>query len=124
MGLTNIGKACLAHLLIGSATYADFSDAWLGVGDGTTAFVATQTDLAGTNKKRINVDSAPTLSNSDTTVTFVATFAVGDANWAWQEDGIFNALTAGQMLTRNVAYTITKTSAVSVVFTKTLTIST
>jgi hypothetical protein len=129
MTLTSIGKSVIAHAITGDIgtgkTYKAFdtADACLGVGDGTTAFAASQTNLQGTNKLRKNVDTAPAFSNSDTTVTFVATFTTAEANYAWQEDGIFNALTAGEMLTRNVAYLITKTSSVSVVFTKTLTIT-
>ena len=127
MTLTNVGKAVMAHAITGDIgtgkTYNafDVTHAYLGVGDGTTAFAATQTNLQGTNKLRKVVDEAPTFST--VTINFVATFTTAEANYAWQEDGIFNAVTAGEMLTRNVAYLITKTSSVSVVFTKTLTIS-
>jgi len=127
MTLTNVGKAVIAHAITGDIgtgkTYNafDVTHAYLGVGDGTTAFSATQTNLQGTNKLRKVVDEAPTFSTA--TINFVATFTTAEANYAWQEDGIFNAVTAGEMLTRNVAYLITKTSSVSVVFTKTLTIS-
>jgi len=127
MTLTNVGKEVIAHAITGDIgtgkTYNafDVTHAYLGVGDGTTAFSATQTNLQGTNKLRKVVDEAPTFSTA--TINFVATFTTAEANYAWQEDGIFNAVTAGEMLTRNVAYLITKTSSVSVVFTKTLTIS-
>jgi len=127
MTLTNVGKAVIAHAITGDIgtgkTYNafDVTHAYLGVGDGTTAFSATQTNLQGTNKLRKVVDEAPTFST--VTINFVATFTTAEANYAWQEDGIFNAVTAGEMLTRNVAYLITKTSSVSVVFTKTLTIA-
>jgi len=125
--LTNVGKEVIAHAITGDIgtgkTYNafDVTHAYLGVGDGTTAFSATQTNLQGTNKLRKVVDEAPTFSTA--TINFVATFTTAEANYAWQEDGIFNAVTAGEMLTRNVAYLITKTSSVSVVFTKTLTIA-
>ena len=127
MTLTNVGKEVIAHAITGDIgsgkTYNafDVTHAFLGVGDGVTAFSATQTNLQGTNKLRKVVDEAPTFST--VTINFVATFTTAEANYAWQEDGIFNAVTAGEMLTRNVAYLITKTSSVSVVFTKTLTIS-
>ena len=128
MTLTNVGKAVIAHAITGDIgtgkTYNafDVTHAYLGVGDGTTAFSATQTNLqAATNKLRKLVDAAPTFSTA--TINFVATFTTAEANYAWQEDGIFNAVTAGEMLTRNLQYLIVKTSAVSVVFTKTLTIS-
>ena len=129
MTLTNVGKEVIAHAITGDIgsgkTYDafDVDNACLGVGDGTTAFSATQTNLQGTNKLRKNVDAAPTFSTA--TINFVATFTTAEANYAWQEDGIFNAVTnaTGEMLTRNVAYLITKTSSVSVVFTKTLTVA-
>lgn len=127
MTLTNTGKAAIAFAIAGDTTYDPFdvTNACLGVGDGTAVFAATQVNLQGTNKLRKNVDTAPTFSNSNTTITFVATFTTAEANYAWQEDGIFNAVAdaAGEMLTRNVAYLITKTSSVSVVFTKTLTVA-
>jgi len=127
MTLTNVGKEVIAHAITGDIgsgkTYNafDVTHAFLGVGDGTTVFSATQTNLQGTNKLRKLVDAAPTFTTA--TINFAATFTTAEANYAWQEDGIFNAVTAGEMLTRNVAYLITKTSSVSVVFTKTLTIS-
>jgi len=128
MTLTNVGKEVIAHAITGdigtSKTYNafDVTHAYLGVGDSTAVFSATQTNLqAATNKLRKLVDAAPTFSTA--TINFVATFTTAEANYAWQEDGIFNAVTAGEMLTRNVQYLIVKTSAVSVVFTKTLTIS-
>jgi len=127
MTLTNVGKEVIAHAITGDIgsgkTYNafDVTHAFLGVGDGVTAFSATQTNLQGTNKLRKLVDAAPTFSTA--TINFVATFTTAEANYAWQEDGIFNAVTAGEMLTRNLQYLIVKTSAVSVVFTKTLTIS-
>ena len=127
MTLTNVGKEVIAHAITGDIgtgkTYNafDVTHAYLGVGDGTTAFSATQTNLQGTNKLRKLVDAAPTFTTA--TINFVATFTTAEANYAWQEDGIFNAVTTGEMLTRNVAYLITKTSSVSVVFTKTLTIT-
>ena len=131
MTLTSVGKAMIAHTLTGDVTtYLPLStaNACLGVGDGTAVFAASQTNLqaAGANHLRKNVNTAPTFSGTDlATITFVAEFTTAEANFAWQEDGIFNNVTnaAGQMLTRNVGYLITKTSSVSVIFTKTLTIS-
>jgi hypothetical protein len=123
MSLTQTGWACIASALIADASYNafDFTHAYLGVGDSSNAFVNSQTDLQGTSKKRVGMDSNYP-SRASNVITFRSTFATGDANWQWNEDGIFNASTAGQMLTRAVETLITKTSAVSVVFTKTLTI--
>jgi hypothetical protein len=148
MGLTALGMAAIAHALTGDIGTApaytvpfNAANTYLGVGDGTAAFVSTQYDLAaektagdttGGNSQRVLVSTAPTFSNSDTTITFTATFGTSQANWStgWQEFGIFNGPTptsgngAGMMLTRDVGYIITKTSAGSVVLTVTLTIST
>jgi hypothetical protein len=44
-------------------------------------------------------------------LTFVASYATGDANIAWEEIGIFNASTGGTMLARKVESLGTKTSA-------------
>ena len=125
MSLTAAGWTAIASLLIGDAVKTAFNNAnaYLGVGDTATAFNSAQTDLAASsNKKRIGMDSTYPLRTANV-ITFRSTFATGDANWAWAENGIFNAgPTGGDMLTRAVETLITKTSAVSVVFTKTLTI--
>lgn len=105
------------------------TNAAIGVGDSTTAEAATQTALqASVNKHYEVVDSAPshtdsTSSTAALTVTFVATFETGDANFAWNEWGVFNATTPGRMLNRKVVALGTKTSADSWVFTVTITIS-
>ena len=44
-------------------------------------------------------------------MTWRATFGTSDANWAWQEWGVFNAAAAGTMLNRKVTSLGTKTSA-------------
>jgi hypothetical protein len=124
MSLTQTGWACIASALINDAAYNPFNNAnaYLGVGDSSNAFVNTQTDLqSGSNKTRVGMNPTyPTRSSN--VITFQATFGTSQANYQWNEDGIFNASTGGQMLTRAVETLITKTSAVSVVFTKTLTI--
>jgi hypothetical protein len=124
MSLTQAGWSAIASLLVGDGSVTAFNNgnAYLGVGDSSNAFVNTQTDLqASTNKARKAMNTSYP-SRSSNVITFQSTFATGDANYAWNEDGIFNASTAGTMLTRAVETLITKTSAVSVVFTKTLTI--
>lgn len=112
MALTNAGRDFIAKAVINnsSPTFFDASNAYLGVGDSNTAYAASQTDLqAATNKARELVDSAPGLASN--VVTFVATFETGDANFAWEEFGIFNASSSGTMLSRKVQSLGTKTSA-------------
>lgn len=128
MSLTQTGWEHIASLLIGDGVKTAYNNnsAYLGVGDGTDAFVNTQQDLTGTNKKRMPMDDSPVSYPTRTAnvITFRATFGTGDANFTWNEDGIFNHATnvTDCMLTRAKETLITKTSAVSVVFTKTLTI--
>lgn len=104
MGLTNVAKNALATA---AATGTLPVTAWgaasyFGVGDATTAYAAAQTDLqAATNKFRRLMDIAPTDSGAGV-LTYRATFLATEANFTWNEWGIFNALSGGQMLTRNM----------------------
>ncbi len=105
--LTIGGASALWERLIGtSVTAFDTSNAYLGVGDSTTAAAQSQTDLqAATNKTRKTATASHTDSTSNTaalTITFVATFGTADANHRWREWGTFNASTAGRMLNRKV----------------------
>lgn len=56
-------------------------------------------------------------------MTFRSTFATTDANFAWQEWGIFNASTAGTMMNRKVESLGTKTSAQTWQLTLTITLA-
>lgn len=119
-GLTDIGNGLITS---GLATPYSNANAHIGVGDSTTAAAVAQTDLqAAVNKFRKAMDATyPTVSNG--VYTFRSTFATGDANFAWQEWGVFNASTAGRMLNRAVTSLGTKTSAQSWQFTVTITIA-
>lgn len=111
-------------------TYFNNANAYIGVGDSTTAAADTQTDLqAATNKLR-RVQDATYPLHTDTTgtagsksITYRSTFATGDANWAWQEWGLFNAASAGRMLNRKVESLGTKTSSATWVITITLSLA-
>src|SRR5687768_14102616 len=101
MALLNSGRDFLAGALTGAGTFFNSSNAHLGVGDSTTAYAASQTDLqAATNKHREIVDGAPGVSAN--VVTFIATFEAGDANYAWQEFITANASSAGTAFNRVV----------------------
>lgn len=123
MALTNAGRDHIATTLIGEAVTAfNNANAHLGVGNGTTAFAASQTDLQGASKTRKAMDATyPTRATN--VLTLRATFATGDANHAWDEWGVFNAAAAGTMATRKVEALGTKTSAQSWQFTATLTVT-
>jgi len=123
--LLNEGIQLLEDLLIvaGGTGYNNAS-AYLGVGDSTTAAVATQTALqAATNKKFVAMDAAYP-SRTDQTITWRATFASADANFAWQEFTLVNAADdTGTNLNRKVSDQGTKVSGETYVLSLTLVIS-
>ena len=109
--LTNAGRNIIAAMIVGETT-TDFTtaNARIGVGDSTTVFAATQTDLvAATNKLRKGMNSTYP-SRATNVLTFQATFLEAEANFAWQEWATFNAGTAGDMLQRKVEALGTKPS--------------
>lgn len=114
----------VASTVSAAGTPFNNANSYIGVGDSTTAYAAGQTDLqAATNKMRKAMDATyPQLATN--VITFRSTFATTDANWAWQEWGVFNAAAAGTMLNRKVESLGTKTSAQTWQFTVTLTVTT
>lgn len=113
--ITTVGAQKAADGLTGlnSLTLFNNANAYIGVGDSSTAFSASQTDLqAASNKTRQGMDSTYP-SGSAGVITFSATFATGSANYAWNEWGVFNAASSGSMLSRKVESLGTKTSAQS-----------
>lgn len=91
--LVNAGIGRLEDLLIGVASIAAYTNATarLGTGNGTTAAAATDTDLsasAGASNRWFQAMDATFPSRSAQTLTFKATFASGDGNYAWNEWGI------------------------------------
>ena len=101
MPLTNAGAVGFANALIAN-TFPTNSSGQIGVGDSSTVFAATQTDLqASSNKLRNDFDSGyPT--NTSGTLTFRSTFTTGQANFTWNEWGIFDKISAGRMYSRKV----------------------
>lgn len=125
MPLTNAGRNHLAAAIIndGPPTPFDASNAYLGVGDSATAYGASQTDLqAASNKLRKGME-ATYPSRATNVLSFRSLFGTGDANWHWQEWGVFNAAAAGTMLSRKVEDLGTKTSAQSWLLTVDITVS-
>jgi hypothetical protein len=123
MPLTTGARDHIASAIIGAAVTAfNAANAYLGVGDGVTAFATSQTDLVGASKARKAMDATyPTAASG--VITARSTFATTDANFAWNEVGFFNASTAGTMLVRWVQALGTKTSAMSSQLTATITLS-
>lgn len=141
--LTRLGLARIGNLLIGATGAAsqalNATHARIGVGNSSTAAATTDTDLAAAagsgNRQFKLVDSITqgTGANSGVT-TVVATFATGQANFAWAEWGIDGGTADGTTVTsetastpglinRKVASLLTKTSSVVAVFTVTITIA-
>lgn len=125
MPLTNAGRDFIATAIIndGPPTFFDAANAYLGAGDSSTAYAAAQTDLqAASNKLRKGME-ATYPQRSANALTFQSLFGTGDANFAWNEWGLFNASSAGTMMSRKVESLGTKTSAQSWLFTATITVS-
>ena len=118
MPLTNAGAVGFAAAFVVAVTTP-----YLAVGDSTTAFAATQTDLqASTNKLRKAMDASyPTRSSG--TLTFRSTFNTSEANFAWNEWGVFDAAASGTMYGRKVESLGTKTSAQTWQLTATITVA-
>lgn len=107
MSLTTAGLNFLAGITAGSGTHFSYANARLGVGNGNTAFAASQTDLQGSSKFRKVVDSGyPIIAPPK--LTYKATFNQNEANFPWNEWGLFNAATGGVMLNRVVESNGTK----------------
>jgi hypothetical protein len=137
------GASVLWECLIGNGTgtaaqtltYFNNANAAIGVGDSSTAEAATQTNLqAGTNGYRQVMDSTYPLhtdgtSSPSATITFKVTVGTSNANFSWNEWGIFNDVGTGspptghRMLNRKVSSLGTKTSAASWAFTVTVTLA-
>lgn len=109
--LVNGGLQLMIDLLIGAGgTVYSNANAYLGVGDSSTAEGASQTDLQATTNKVRKAMSASYPARSGQTVTFRAAFGSSEANHAWNEFAVFNASTAGTMLNRKVSSQGTKAS--------------
>jgi hypothetical protein len=110
--LTTAGATFLAAATINDSPtfFSSGVNAYLGVGDSSTAFSVGQTDLqAASNKTR----KVATVTRGGLALTFTASFGTSDANYEWVETGIFNASSGSTMLSRKVESPTlgTKTSA-------------
>lgn len=124
MPLTNAYRDFVAGLSAGAGgTAFNNANSYIGVGDSTTAFAAAQTDLqAATNKFRKAMDATyPQVAAN--VLTYRSTFGTSEANFAWQEWGVFNASSAGTMMNRKVESLGTKTSSQTWQLTVTITLA-
>lgn len=118
---TDTAGQVLTHLAAAAA---------IGAGNGAVAAAATQTNLQGASKLRKGMDATYPAHVDGTTVdaktiTFRSTFSTSEANFDWQEVGVFNSATdaVGRMLNRLVQDIGVKSSAVSRVVTVTIEIN-
>jgi len=122
MALTNLGLIEHLKAIIGEVgfTALNSTNAYLGVGDSSTAFSAAHTDLQGSNKTRKGMESGYPQRSSNQLV-FRGLFGTSDANYAWAEHGVFNAPTGGTMISRKVESLGTKANTQSWLLTVTVT---
>lgn len=129
-GASNLWQCLIGNGGASNLVYFNTSNSYIGVGDSSTAAAATQTDLvAATNKLRKAMTSGtyPTHTDAVTSgaasIVFQSTFGTSDANYAWQEWGIFNGSSGVRMLNRKVESLGTKASGSTWVLTITLTLA-
>ena len=92
----------------------------MGLGSGSTAAAAGDTDLGTLLGSREALDSTTVSTN---TIEYVASFEAGDATGAVTEAGIFNAASAGTMLCRVVFSAINKAADDTMTVTWTITLT-
>ena len=92
----------------------------MGLGSGTTAAAAGNTDLESILGSREALDSTTV---TDNTIQFIASFEAGDATGAVTEMALFNASTGGTMLARVVFAVVNKQADDTMTVTHTITIS-
>lgn len=125
MGMSNAARDLVVAALVSGTISPAFNNAnaSIGVGDSATAYANTQTDLqAATNKYRKGMDATyPTVATN--VLTFRATFTTGEANYAWNEWGVFNTTSqsGGTILNRKQEALGTKPGTQSWQFVATLT---
>jgi hypothetical protein len=111
--LLNEGIGALLDLLcgLGSPTAFSNANAYIGVGDSSTAESAAHTGLQASTNKLYKAMQASYPSRSGQTVTFRAVFTSAEANWAWNEFTVSNGSSdASVNLNRKVSAQGTKAS--------------
>ena len=142
-GLTIGGASIQWQTLIGNGTataaqpltFYNNGNARLAVGDSSTAFTDTQTNVQAAINKLANAMDATYPLHTDSTgtagsksISFRSTFATTDANFAWNEWALINGALGGantRMLNRAAGAGLlgTKTSAATWVLTATLSLA-
>jgi hypothetical protein len=116
----------LAWTLIcgGSGTPFNNANAYIGVGDGTTAENATQTGLQGTNKAYKAMDAGYPTFGTGQQARWQSTFTGTEANFSWQEITVANGSSdTATNLNRKVQNLGTKVSGTTWIAQLTITLS-
>ena len=111
------GRNFIADRIISSSNFDPMTH--MAVGEDSTAVALSDTALLD-ELYRQAFDSA---TRSDNVVTFITTYAPGDATGAITEAGIFNAASGGTMLCRTQFAVVNKAAADTMIITWTVTIS-
>jgi len=101
--ITDVGLACIIRLVFAGLTEDKFG--YLGIGSGTTAEAVTDTALQYEVKRKVATVTQETTTITGDTARLEATFSSADAlagTMNISEAGIFNLLTAGDLLARKV----------------------
>lgn len=103
MGILDTGGVHLAKRMMGDNTLTDFneSNSYIRVGNGTTAFARTQTDLLGASTYVQGMDTGFP-ERVDNVTKYRATIGGAYANFAWTEIMLANAETDGTAMNRMV----------------------
>jgi len=89
--LLNEGIGVLLTLLAGTGGIAfSNANAYIGVGDSTTAAAAAQTGLQASTNKAYKAMEATYPQISGQKITFRSVFGADDANYSWQEFSVAN----------------------------------
>ena len=122
MALTDAGRDLLAAAVVGeAATLLDEANSYIGVGDSDAIFAAAQTDLVGTRIRKPMETGYPARTANE--LVFRAIFDTSEANFAWEEWGVFNAPSGGTMLNRHLESLGTKPDTQSWQMTTTITLN-
>ena len=95
----------------------------VGLGSGSTAVAAGDTDLGSLLGSREALDSSTRSGSNNEKIVYVSAFEAGDATGAITEAGIFNASTSGTMLCRTVFSAVNKAADDTLTVTWTITLS-
>jgi hypothetical protein len=117
----NTGKAIITDRLAGTPTEGVISH--MAAGSGATAAAGSQTALV-TELGRVALTSTAvvTVTTTNDSVRWVATFGAGTATGTWNELGLSNTASSTITMSRSVIGTIVKTADMSATVTWTLTL--